>query len=330
MKNGKKYFDPVNYKLQDEDLAVKEDFKSFLDHLTDVPASIPFHNISIDEAGIFNQQVSVNIKDILHGEKVLPVLCDLSMVIKLDENRGIHMSRIEEALFETIKDDFESLDDFGEALSIKIRERQDCEYSIVKIKGTYFHSRKTRITNKDTHDKLYLLVSVFNDGGRIKIQKGIQAYNMTACPCTKTFTKFSVIPELLNLGLDKDKIQKIIDITHPGSHTQRGLVTILIDKSSKEVTFRSLYEILDISCHLVYELLKRPDEHNLVVSALGKPQFTEDVVRDVAYHAIGVFKSVPDETAINIESLLFDSIHIHDVYTKINKTLGKIRQEIKK
>jgi MptA/FolE2 family GTP cyclohydrolase len=211
-----------------------------------------------------------------------------------------------------------------------MREKQDCAYSIVKIKGTYFHTRKTKISNKTTNDKLYLLVNVINDKRGIKIEKGIQAYNMTACPCTKTFTKFSVVPELMKLDLNKEKIQKIIDITHPGSHTQRGLVTVLVDKNSETITFSSLYEILDKSCHLVYELLKRPDEHNLVVSALGRPQFTEDVVRDVAYQILNTYKGISDKTRVSIESLLFDSIHIHDVYTKISKTFGEIRKEIKK
>jgi len=325
-----KYLDPVNYKLQDDDLSPKENFNDFLEKLTDVPDSIPFHNVSIDEAGITNQQIIVNIKDVWNGDIIVPVICDLSMTIKLNTSRGIHMSRIEEALFETVKKTYDCLEDFGIALSQNIKDGQECDYSVVKIKGTYFHSRKTRVSKKDTLDKLFLVVNIINTGTDIRVQKGIQAYNMTACPCTKTYTKFSVVPELINLGLNKDQIQKIIDLTHSGSHTKRGLVTILIDKTSEDITFKLLYKILDISCHLVYELLKRPDEHDFVVSVLRKPQFTEDVVRDVIYHALDELRNIPDSTRVSVESLLFDSIHIHDVYTKISKTFGEIKKEMKK
>lgn len=324
-----KYFDPVNYTLQECDI-VEKDFSTFLNNLTDVPESLPFYNLSLDEVGITNQQIIVSIKDILGEGRVVPVLCDLSLSVRLSKKRGIHMSRIEEALFENTKVIYDSFDDFGLKLSQNIRNRQDCDYVIVKIRGTYFHSRETIVTKRNTNDKLYLIVNIINTDKDTKIQNGIQAYNMTSCPCTKTYTKFSVVPELKKMSLNIEQIQKIINITHSGSHTQRGLVTIIIDKISDNITFKSLYEILDNSCHLVSELLKRPDEHNLVISALKQPQFTEDVVRDIVYQSLNKFKDVPDSTNINIESLLFDSIHIHDVCAKINKTFGEIRKEIKK
>jgi GTP cyclohydrolase FolE2 len=126
MKINKKHFDPVNYKLQNKDIESNESFESFLDHLTDVPSSIPFHNISIDEAGIFNQQIFVYVKDIIDRNRTVPVLCDLSMTIKLEKNRGIHMSRIEEALFETVKENFEGLDDFAKTFDKNEREAGLC------------------------------------------------------------------------------------------------------------------------------------------------------------------------------------------------------------
>jgi GTP cyclohydrolase FolE2 len=80
---------------------------------------------------------------------------------------------------------------------------------------------------------------------------------------------------------------------------------------------------------LVYELLKRPDEHDLVIRALTKPQFTEDVVREVVFNTYQQFKHILSPTAaLYAESLLLDSIHIHDVQTVINKTMGEIKNEV--
>jgi len=61
---------------------------------------------------------------------------------------------------------------------------------------------------------------------------------------------------------------------------------VRLENNKAEISYQSLYEILDESVHLIYDLLKRPDEHELVVRALSKPQFTEDVIRDVAYNLI--------------------------------------------
>jgi GTP cyclohydrolase FolE2 len=59
-----------------------------------------------------------------------------------------------------------------------------------------------------------------------------------------------------------------------------------VENNELNISYQSLYKILDESVHLIYDLLKRPDEHELVVRALSKPQFTEDVIRDVAYNLI--------------------------------------------
>jgi GTP cyclohydrolase FolE2 len=159
-------------------------------------------------------------------------------------------------------------------------------------------------------------------------QIGISAYNMTGCPCTETFTKFAVVPKLKDAGFNLAQISEILDITNSGTHTQRGLATVNVDKASPKVTYAKLYEVLDSSCHLVYELLKRPDEHELVVRVLRHPQFTEDVVRDIVDNVVrilgGEFKP---SSKIFASSQLYDSIHIHDVYTEIEKNYGELAHE---
>ena len=99
-----------------------------------------------------------------------------------------------------------------------------------------------------------------------------------------------------------------------------------MDKTSCDIRQEDIYSILDDKAHLVYELLKRPDEHDLVIRALQKPQFTEDVARDVALGAFEFFEGiVPDNTKVVVESILNDSIHIHDVQTVIKTRIGQIR-----
>lgn len=328
MKKAHQYHDPVNYQLEDNDPKTGEEFSSFLNELTDVPSSQPLHNLHINEAGITSQQIVVNIKDIDGRDFTVPVVCDITLKVDLYNHRGIHMSRCEQVLFDAAEKTYDSLDDFAIEVAKGLREKQKSETSFVRIVGTYLHRRLTRKSKKESQDRIYLLSNVEMNGKETKVQTGMKAYNMTACPCTRTFTKYSIVPKLSELGFDTKTVQKILDITHSGTHTQRGTVSILLDKTSDKMTHGALHEVLEKSCHLIYELLKRPDEHDLVVRALSKPQFTEDVVREVVATVYETFADAPKETRVMVESILLDSIHIHDVCTMIERSFGEIKNEL--
>lgn len=323
----KQYKDPVNYKLKDSDVN-NSNFNEFLDGLTDVPASVALKPFSIDKAGIAEQSAYIRIKQIDDAKKSTTMLIDICMQVELDGHRGIHMSRCEEALFSLVDKTHESLDSFAEQLAIKLLELQKSKRAFVTAKGLYVHRRTTRKSKKLSHDKMEMRASCIATKEKVKTNIGISAFNMTGCPCTETFTKFAVVPELKKAGYGLDQITEILNITVSGTHTQRGLATINIDKTTSEVTYLKLYEILDSSCHLVYELLKRPDEHELVVRVLRNPQFTEDVVRDIADQLIKKLdKGLSSDTSVFISSQLYDSIHIHDVYTEICKTYGELASQ---
>lgn len=320
----KQFKDPVNYKLTSDDINDSK-FEEFLDDLTDVPSSVSLKPFSIDKAGIAEQSAYINVECIDDASRNTTMLVDVRMQVELKGHRGIHMSRCEEALFSLLSKTHKSLDSFTAELARKLLELQESKKAFVSAKGLYVHQRKTRKSKKTSHDKMELRASSVATDEGVKSNIGISAFNMTGCPCTETFTKFAVVPELKKAGYDLNQITEILNITVSGTHTQRGLATINIDKTSDKVTYLKLYEILDDSCHLVYELLKRPDEHELVVRVLRKPQFTEDVVRDIADQIVkNLGTELAPETNIFISSQLYDSIHIHDVYTEIEKQFKEL------
>ena len=200
--------------------------------------------------------------------------------------------------------------------------------SYVSVEGQYIAERQTQKSNLTSYDKMYLVAEVCSSRHKTSVAIGLKASHITGCPCTETYTKFSVVPELQNQGFSLDQIRKILKTTKSGTHTQRGLATIFVDKNSLDITHKVLYDILEKSCHLIFELLKRPDEHELVLRALTKPQFTEDVVREIIGNALPVVGNMPDYTRLSATSLLYDSIHIHDVYTKIDRSIGELKKEI--
>jgi MptA/FolE2 family GTP cyclohydrolase len=324
---SRQYIDPVNYNLTLKDLNITN-YESFLDDLTDVPSSTALKPYSIDRAGISEQSAYVKVMSINDENKYVPMFIKLKMQVELKGHRGIHMSRCEEALFSLLQDKHESLVSFTEKLAKEILNLQGSNKSYISAEGTYIHQRLTKKTNKSSYDKIYLYASSAATCNNTESKIGISAYNMTGCPCTETFTKFAIVPKLKESGYSLKQIKEILAITNSGTHTQRGLATIIVDKNNSNITYGKLYQILDQSCHLVYELLKRPDEHELVVRVLNNPQFTEDVVRDIVASTVDILgKNLNISSEIFASSQLYDSIHIHDVYTEITKTYGQICSE---
>ena len=320
----KKYRDPVNHKLSEEDIK-PEIFPFFMEGLTDVPESEPLHDISVDEAGITAQQQIFFTTDFAKGGNAEPLFSEIEMSVSLDGNRGIHMSRCEEVLFEFKDRKDMTLMEMSIAMARRLREIQGAEKAYVTLNAQRSLKKHTKISKKETHDKIFLYAKATVTSTSERRDIALTAFNMTACPCTKTYTKFSIVPKLIGFGLDLELAQKVVDLTLSGTHTQRGTISIKVENANEDLRVESLYKVLDRSTHLVNELLKRPDEHDLVTRALSKPQFTEDVVREIASNLKADFCEVIDTASlVTIESILHDSIHIHNVRTLIKRTFGNL------
>lgn len=329
MKKYPKLYKPENYNLTEVDIKNINEFDSLLNHLTNTVASEPIHKIGLNKIGIGNLKAMVNVQNIDSPKTFTPILCEIDAGVDLKINRGIHMSRLVDSVFLLTQKQFKDLDEFAVELAKMIKQKQESNKAFVKIKATYIHKRHTRKTSLTSYDTIHPLshVSIIKDS--IQIKTGMKVYNATACPCTKTYTKYSIVPGLKELGLNLSQIQKILDLTVPASHMQLGTTTLVIDKEKSDITPLQIYEVLNNSLHIVYELLKRDDEHEFVKRAIDKSQFTEDAARDVAYNAYQSFKNkLSDKAEIYIKSILQDSIHTHDVRTTIQKTFGEIEKEL--
>lgn len=320
---------PESYELSEQDVKDIKNFDKLLNHLTDVSNSQPLHNIKINDIGVVNQKATLYVESIEKTNQYNPIYCEISTGVDLYENRGIHMSRCIQSIFDLSKKKFKTIDDFTYELAKTVQQKQGSETGFANVSGTYVHRRRTKKTNLDSYDSIELLSKATVSEKKSTLETGVKVHNVTACPCTKTYTKYSIVPELTQLGSNLSHIQKILDLVTTGTHMQLGTTILRVDKENSKVTHKELYSILDNSLHLVYELLKRPDEHDLVMRALKKPQFTEDAAREVAYNAFLNLKNILSPQAkMHVESVVNDSIHIHDVRAVIEKTFGEIKKEL--
>ena len=142
---------------------------------------------------------------------------------------------------------------------------------------------------------------------------GAGIHHLTACPCTLKYNQ--VLFERHN------------DPWPQATHSQRSRTELKINPPSVEIlpTYQELVSVLDEALHVSQDLLKRPDETELVLKAHKKPQFAEDTAREVARAVGKKYGSIlPHETKIQVNSTSLESIHIHDVECSLDVQLGEI------
>jgi GTP cyclohydrolase FolE2 len=112
------------------------------------------------------------------------------------------------------------------------------------------------------------------------------------------------------------------------THSLKGMVRASVSGEKSNMTrcrFKTIYEAINQSTHLTSELLKRPDEFDLVRRVHLKPQFVEDVVRDVLVSMRRSTRDYDGSLKINVYAESYESIHGHDIAAEASYTLNELR-----
>ncbi len=299
-----------------------EEHKKVLERCLDVPEAAPSIPLPINMVGISEKTVWIRLP-----QGLIPFECEIFVDLP-KEYKGIHMSRMEQAISELYHQDFEDLNQYCHRLARLILKGQRAKMAKVKVWGKLPQLFRSQISQKDSTDFVHVFSHVTlsankaadkNDKKESKSIKkrckaGIGAYHITACPCTQVYNK-----ELFG-----DNSQ----IPYP-THSQRCLTWLEIETTDEPPSFSSLFECLASCLHLSQDLLKRPDEAELVLRCHLEPQFAEDVVRAVAMEAGKAFKNgnFGPETVVRIKTTSFESIHRHNVQCLLETPLKDLPSE---
>jgi GTP cyclohydrolase FolE2 len=71
-----------------------------------------------------------------------------------------------------------------EVMARRLREVQGAEKSYVTLSAQKSLKKNTRVTKKETHDKIFLYAKASITPTSERRDIGLSAFNMTACPCT--------------------------------------------------------------------------------------------------------------------------------------------------
>ena len=279
----------------------------------DVPEQRPSFGLPLDEVGISGKTVWVQLP-----QGLLPFSARLGVNLA-GERRGIHMSRLEEVITSLHEQPFPDLRAYAVALGKEMVARQHAVSGNLSLHGLIPHLRKGLISGRQSLDTVKISVnSSFQQQGeglRDDTMMGVEVCHITACPCTQVY--------------NRELFGRADDICPMPTHSQRSSTRLEVQSAGDSPDYEELLCCLEEALHVTQDLLKRPDEAEIVLKSHQTPQFAEDAVRETA-RVVGAKLGgrLPSATRIRIASASLESIHIHDVTCRLETTLGAIMAQI--
>ncbi|WP_214317313.1 GTP cyclohydrolase, FolE2/MptA family [Nonomuraea sediminis] len=291
----------------------------YTDDFYDVPAQQPAVGIALDRVGVHGQRARINAADDLFGGP-FDLLCDVNAEVSLgSDQRGIHMSRIERAIAGAPTG--LSLPAAALAIAREVRDGQAQDSARVTLAATVPLSTRTPVTGQlspDTADVSALAVA----GPNPYVELALSATNITACPCMQGYALTELVTEL---GLSPDDGRALLGRIPIATHSQKGKVRLAVRAPAPEQLpdYALLYRTLSEATALTQELLKRPDEYELVRRSHLRPQFVEDVVRTTTLTLARALSNSPaDDIELNISAESHESIHGHNIHATLHLPLS--------
>jgi GTP cyclohydrolase IV len=125
---------------------------------------------------------------------------------------------------------------------------------------------------------------------------------------------------------------RVFDAVPVATHNQRGIGTLHVgcpEGCAESLEAETLLEIVESAMSSeIYELMKRPDEVDVVEKAHRRPRFVEDCVREMIRMASERFAPLGDDAFISARQENLETIHKHNVVAERHGLLGDLRAEV--
>jgi GTP cyclohydrolase I/GTP cyclohydrolase-4 len=301
---------------------------------SDVQARRPSTVVSLSRVGVTGVEKVIRIGS--NGSEQL-FYAELECFVDLaPEQKGAHMSRFEEVVNEAIDSVI-----LGEAfkaetlaahIAERVRDRQDGRRAEVTIAARYPEHKPAPASGTPTQEIYTLFGSAVASGRGTRRLVGVQAQGMTACPCAQEMVTERSRERLREHGFTDDEITRVFDAVPVATHNQRGIGTLHIgcpEGCTDSLEASALLDIVESSMSSeIYELMKRPDEVEVVEKAHRRPRFVEDCVREMVRMATERFADLGEGAFVSARQENLETIHKHNVVAERTGTIGELRGEL--
>src|SRR3712207_1123290 len=155
---------------------------------------------------------------------------------------------------------------------------------------------------------------------------------MTACPCAQELVEARSRERLAADGFSEDEIERVLEAVPVATHNQRGLGTLWVgcpEGCGDTIEAARLLTIVEASMSSeIYELMKRPDEVEVVEKAHRRPRFVEDCVREAIRMAVDEYEPLGDGVFVMSRQENLETIHQHNVVAERYGMIGELKREL--
>jgi GTP cyclohydrolase I/GTP cyclohydrolase-4 len=305
-----------------------------LPQVEDVQARRPATGVSLSRVGVTGVEKVVRIRS--NGAEQL-FYAELECFVDLHpRQKGAHMSRFEEVVNEAIDEVILGEAFKAETLAMhiaeRVRDRQDGQRAEVTIAARYPEHKSTPASGTLTQEIYTLFGSAVASARGTRRLVGVQAQGMTACPCAQELVAGRARERLEADGFTDDEIGRVFEHVPVATHNQRGIGTLYIgcpEGCSEGVEAERLLHIVESAMSSeIYELMKRPDEVEVVEKAHLRPRFVEDCVREMVRMGLDEFRRFGDDAFLMARQENLETIHKHNVVAERYGLVSELDREL--
>src|SRR3954462_11689321 len=301
----------------------------------DVQARTPSARVSLSRVGVTGVQKVIRIRAGRHDEQLF--YAELECYVDLDpDQKGAHMSRFEEvveqAIDEVVLSEALKAETLAAHIAERVRERQHALRAEVTVAARYPEHKIAPSSGLRTQAIYTLFGSAVASAAGTRRLVGVQAQGMTACPGAQELLPSRARARLEADHFSEDEIERVFEHVPVATHNQRGLGTLYVgcpETCADPIDATVLLRIVESSMSAeIYELMKRPDEADVVEKAHRRPRFVEDCVREAIRMAVEEYESLgPDAFVLSRQENL-ETIHHHNVVAERYGLIGELVSEL--
>ena len=300
----------------------------------DVQARRPTTHVSLSRVGVTDVEKVIRIG--ANGTDQL-FYAQLDCFVDLGPaQKGAHMSRFEEVVNEAIDEvvlgEAFKAETLAQHIAERVRDRQDALRAEVTIAARYPEHKQAPVSGSATQEIYTLLGSAVASPQGTRRLVGVEAQGMTACPCAQELLQGRARERLEDDGFSDDEIERIFASVPVATHNQRGIGRLQVgcpEGCNENLEAKTLLGIVESSMSSeIYELMKRPDEAEVVEKAHRNPRFVEDCVREMVRRAVDEFAGFGENAFILARQENLETIHKHSVVAERHGLMGELQSEL--
>lgn len=289
---------------------------------TDIPSRIPAVLTEIQEVGTVGTRALVQIKS-GNEDRTLAVTVESSVKLGATQ-RGIHMSRIQEAIISMEEEVFGSIAEAAESLCRTIVASQNATAGRVELCGHETLRSMAPVSRRTSSRPIDILATASIDGPICRTAVGVTLSIITACPCTLAYSRLKLersVAQAVHCGAS----DILFNAPPTFTHSQPGKLHVKVESAEDLPLLSELIRAVETSCLCNESVLKREDEHRLVEMAHRRPQFAEDVCRAAGAAVASV---CGPRALVSVIVELDESIHPHRVRASMHGEANKLWLQI--